>query len=101
MISPEMYAEQLQDATYLELIAERDNLIRYIRHYEKSEMRGDRSGKEWSINPQPVVRYQVYLEYLSELCRLMKEKYNKDYVWGERKLQEDVKSFKSKDQRRN
>lgn len=36
MISPEMYAEQFKDASYQEMIKERDSLIRYIRKYEKN-----------------------------------------------------------------
>lgn len=86
MISPEMYVEQFSDASYYEMIKERDNLIRYIRKYEKLEKAGDRSGEEWMIDPQPDVRYQMYLEYLSKLCACMKEKYNKEYVWGDKKL---------------
>lgn len=44
MISPEMYAEQFKEASYQEMIKERDSLIRYIRKYEKLEKAGDRSG---------------------------------------------------------
>ncbi len=86
MISPEMYVEQFSDVSYYEMIKERDNLIRYIRKYEKLEKAGDRSGEKWMIDPQPDVRYQMYLEYLSKLCACMKEKYNKEYVWGDKKL---------------
>ena len=32
-----------------------------------------------------------HLEYLSELCSFMHQKYNEEYVHGERKLSEDVK----------
>ena len=37
MISPEAYLEQMKDATYEQLIKERDGLIRYVRRYEKTE----------------------------------------------------------------
>ena len=37
MISPEMYVAQFENATYNEMIKERDGLIRYIRHFEKME----------------------------------------------------------------
>ncbi len=90
MISPNYYVERLKDATYGELIAERDDLIRSIQEFEKLEKAGDRSGKEWSIQPSPEVRYQMHLKYLSQLCDFMKEKYNSDYVWGDRKLTDDV-----------
>ena len=69
-------------------------LIRFIRKYEKKDVAGDRSGNEWSIHPQPDVRYQVYLEYLAELCKYMSKKYNKEYVWGDRTLKEDAEQTK-------
>ena len=43
MISPEAYLEQMKDATYEQLIKERDGLIRYVRRYEKTEKAGVRS----------------------------------------------------------
>ena len=92
MISPASYIEHLQDAGYLELIEERDRLLRFIKEYEGRDIAGYRSGDGWSVHPQPDVRYQVYLEYLSELCSLMQEKYNHDYVWGGRTLHDDAKS---------
>ena len=91
MISPASYIEKFEDAEYLRLIEERDRLLAFIKDYEKKDIAGDRSGEEWSIHPQPDVRYQMYLEYLSELCNLMREKYNAEYVWGNRKLSEDEK----------
>ncbi len=94
MISPEAYIDRFKGAEYLDLISERDRLIRFIKEYEEKDIAGDRSGKEWGIYPQPDVRYQVYLEYLSRLCMLMMEKYNEDYVWGGRTLQEDAKGKK-------
>lgn len=57
--------------------------------YEKKEKAGDRSGDEWMINPSPDVCYQVYLEYLAEMCKLMHQKYNEDYVWGEKSLSDE------------
>ena len=38
------------------------------------------------ICPSPDVRYQMYLEYLSGLCLFMRNKYNEEYVWGDKKL---------------
>lgn len=46
MRSPESYIESLKDVEYLELIKERDRLIRFIRKYEKKDVAGDRSGNE-------------------------------------------------------
>ena len=91
MIGPASYIEHFQDAEYLGLIEERDRLLRFIKEYEEKEIAGDRSGDEWNVHPQPDVRYQMYLKYLGEMCRLMQEKYNHDYGWGERKLYDDAK----------
>ena len=90
MISPKAYIEQLKEADYQKLIEERDELIHSIREFEKKEMAGDRTGEEWNLHPQPDVRYQMYLVYLGELCLLMKERYNDEYVWGDRSLKDDA-----------
>ena len=90
MISPSGYVNELKDQSYPELIRERDRLIRYIRKFEKNEAAGDRSDPAWGFCPQPDVQYQMNLEYLAALCGLMQEKYNEEYVWGGRKLQQDA-----------
>ncbi|MDO4648557.1 MAG: hypothetical protein Q4B26_07890 [Eubacteriales bacterium] len=86
MISPESYADQFKDASYEEWIKERNGLIRYIRKFEKLERANDRSGDDWMIHPTPEVRYQMYLEYLSEICSFMHKKYNAEYAHGDKKL---------------
>ena len=91
MISPSSYIKQLKNAEYLELIEERNNLLAFINDYEAKDIAGDKSGKEWSIHPKPDVRYQMYLDYLGALCSLMSEKYNQEYVWGDRNLKDDAK----------
>lgn len=98
MISPKSYAEKLEEASYLDLISERDNLIRYIRKYEKAEKAGDRSDSAWDVHPQPDVRYQMYLDYLAAICGVMREKYNQEYVWGNRTLKQDVEEGKGQKQ---
>ena len=90
MISPDYFAEERKNLSYPELIRERDELISFMQDFEKKEMAGDRSDPEWRYHPSPVVRYQMHLEYLTELCRLMKEKYNEEYVWGKRTLKQDA-----------
>lgn len=94
MISPETFIEHRRNATYLELIKERKRLIRIINKYEKNEIAEDHSGPEWLRTPSPVTQYQMYLEYLSELCSFMHKKYNAEYVHGDRKLSEDAKAQK-------
>ncbi len=95
MISPDWFRESLKDLSYLELIRERDRLIRFMRKYEKNEKAGDRSDPAWRICPAPDVRYQMYFDYLAQLCGLMREKYNEEYVWGNRTLKQDAEEEKN------
>ncbi len=90
-MSPASYIERIKDDEYMELIEERERLLKFIRWYEEQDKAGDRSGEEWNYNPRPDVRYQAYLGHLSELCSLMQEKYNHDYVLSDRKLRDDAK----------
>lgn len=50
MISPEAYIDSFRDAEYLDLIMERDRLMRFVKEYEEKDIAGDRSGKEWDIH---------------------------------------------------
>lgn len=89
MICPDSYMEMLKDKPYKDLIKCRDNLIRDVQRFERDEIKGDRSDPSWRMHPRPDVVYQVKLQYLSRLCAYMQEKYNAEYIWGERTLQED------------
>ena len=90
MISPDIYGKQFEDVPYPDLIRERDRLITEIRRFEVREMAGDRSDPAWGTCPSPEVRYQMHMEYLAGLCRLMQERYNREYVRGERTLKQDA-----------
>ena len=94
MISPNTYIEGLKDKSYLDLIRERDDLIRFMWKYEADEKAGDRSDPAWNICPRPNVRYQEYFGYLAAICDLMKKKYNEEYVLGDRTLKQDVEEEK-------
>lgn len=86
MLPPEAFIGSFADSSYEELIVERDGLIEAIRKYEENEKNGDRSGSEWNINPSPDVVYQCNMEYLAQLCLMMQEKYNQEYVLGDKRL---------------
>lgn len=88
MLSPGNFIHEYKDADYPELMKVRDRLVKDILEFEKKEMAGDRSGEEWEYCPSPEVVYQMNLEYLSALCKLMQEKYNTEYVWGDKELGE-------------
>ena len=91
MMAPEAYIDGLKDADYLTLMNERNDLIQSIRRFERDERRGDRSGEEWKLLPNPETAYRMNLEYLSELCRMMQDRYTEEYVGGGRRLSDDTR----------
>lgn len=82
MISPDGYAENHANDTFEEMIAERKRLVDIINQLEDVAYDKEHTDPKWQFNPGPDVRYQMTLLYLSELCVLLKEKYNEEIVWG-------------------
>lgn len=87
MQSPKGYIESHKEKTYKELLVERKELLKEIYSFENGEegelekrLRKDKD-EIVIVNPSPEVRYQCHLSYLAELCELIREKYNKEYVW--------------------
>lgn len=93
MISPMAYIKEYEKLPYLELMKEREQLISYLHEFEKNELIGDRSSPEWEYLPSPEVRYQMFFEYLAELCKLMSRRYNEEYVDGCHTLQQDAEGY--------
>lgn len=79
MMSPESFVRAYKDEPIEEIIKIRDELIDNIKNLEKIVFSKDRSSEEWNFHPGPDVRYQVNLEYLSQICILLSEKYNAEY----------------------
>lgn len=78
MISPEAYIDELKNITYKELIKEKDKLLKEISDFENNKI----ADEEYNINPSPDVIYQCNLLYLSKLCELIADKFNKEYEWN-------------------
>ena len=83
MFSPDAFIRQLKDYTFPQLIAEKDSLVIEIKELEKIVYENDRTDQEWNVDPSPDIRYQMNLEYLAALCKLIKEKYNREIVGAE------------------
>ena len=77
MMCPESYAMMYKDESYEKLLSVRDKLMEDILYFEAHRDEPE----EPRIEPSAEVRYQCHLEYLGELCKLIAEKYNKEYVW--------------------
>ncbi len=78
MISPEAFIEfECKDKSYKELLKIREELLKSIHDFENSDI----SQEAMLICPSPDVVYQMNLEYLGELCKLISETYNREVVW--------------------
>ena len=78
MISPESYIDELKNKTYKELIGEKNKLLKEISDFENNKI----ADEEYNINPSPDVIYQCNLLYLSKLCELIADRFNKEYEWN-------------------
>lgn len=83
MISPEVFIDEHKNDTFEQLITEKDSLVLEIKKLEKIVFDPEKKSEEWNVCPEPDVRFQMNLEYLAELCSFLKEKFNKEIVWGE------------------
>ena len=68
MMSPNMYIKELENKSYKELLKVRYELINEIKDFENNKV-------ENSIKPSPETMYKVHLQYLSELCLLISNKF--------------------------
>ncbi|WP_462406699.1 hypothetical protein [Gracilibacillus sp. Marseille-QA3620] len=78
MICPEGYIEMQNNKSYIDLIEERESLIRKIREFEENISSTD--DFMISLSPSPEVVYQMNLLYLGKLCELIAEVYNRENV---------------------
>jgi hypothetical protein len=84
MISPEGFIAKHKNKSYAELVALREDLLAEIREFEGN---AEHKSEGLIVHPSPEVRYQCNLEYLSKLCGLIAETYNREIAWGD-KMQE-------------
>lgn len=47
------------------------------------------------MRPSPEVVYQCKFEYLGELCKLIADKYNQEYVWGDTEEETESNQYNS------
>ena len=78
MISPNTFIEfECKGKSYAELLKIRDELLEEIYAFEK----GGISSEARMISPSPEVIYQMNLEYLGVLCKLISDTYNSEVIW--------------------
>ena len=84
------YMDGLKRKSYPELMRERERLLYFMHTFEAEETAGERNAAGRQACPAPEIRYQVYFEYLSVLCGVMRERYRRDYASGRRTLKEEA-----------
>ncbi len=74
MISPEHFRSLHENDSYEELLAVRDDLLERIRRFEKDGA----PAEEMFCSPSPESRYQSYLHFTAEICKLIADRYRDD-----------------------
>ncbi len=85
MMSPEVYIDEQKNKSYDELLKEKERLVKDIEQYENNP-----DFEEIIIDPSPDVRYQCNLEYLSELCKLIADKFMHENFYKNRQKNKDI-----------
>ena len=70
MISPQAYAAQFKNCTLEQCIQERDELLAELKEFELHPV----FDRDAGMLPTPMTQYKVKMEYLKELCDLIREK---------------------------
>ena len=81
MLDPKSYIERLEDSGLEELFNERDDLIEYMRKYERHEL----DEGSFMCCPDPETIYFVYVKYLSEISdlivrKMVEEDFHEKYI---------------------
>lgn len=65
MISPNSYKEEHKNLSLIELIDERNELIKSLNNYENNHIKNEKGNNlEGIMSPSPATRYDCYNEYL-------------------------------------
>ena len=68
MVNPKSYRSKYENAGLDELLSERDRLIKFMHKYENHKL----PDEDYTINPDPEVVYLSNMDYLTEICDLIK-----------------------------
>ena len=93
MIDPFSYVDKFEDASYLEILKFKDELISYISDFEHDF---DKEEWSWESSPGPDVGYQLNLELLGLIAPLLKEAFNREYEMGDKNMDDylnDMREF--------
>ena len=81
MISPYSYKEEHKNLSLIELIDERNELIKSLNNYENNHIKNENSNNLKEImSPSPATRYHCDNEYLKEITDLILEKQREEQI---------------------
>ena len=79
MISPNSYKEEHKNLSLIELIDERNELIKSLNNYENNHIKNENANNlDGIMSPSPATRYHWYNEYLKEITDLILEKLSEE-----------------------
>ena len=81
MIDPFSYVDMFENASYLELLRFKNELISCISDFEHDF---DKEEQSWESSPGLDVGYQLNLELLGLIAPLLKEAFNREYEMGDK-----------------
>ena len=83
MLAPEHYVEQFKNASYLEILKFKNELVSLISNFEHDYEMED---SQWVERPSPDVYYQWNLKVLGLIAPMLSEAFNREYEWGEKNM---------------
>ena len=93
MIDPMTYVDQYENASYLDILKFKNELVESITKFEHDF---DRKDPDWKFAPGPDVQYQWNLEALGFLSSMLAKAFNREYESREEdtlKYGKDMKKF--------
>lgn len=81
MIDPMTYVDQYENASYLDILKFKNELVESITKFEHDF---DRKDSDWKFAPGPDVQYQWNLEALGFIASMLSKAFNKEYETGDK-----------------
>lgn len=81
MIAPMTYVDQYENASYLDILKFKNELVESITKFEHDF---DRKDPDWKFAPGPDVQYQWNLEALGFIASMLSKAFNKEYETGDK-----------------
>ncbi len=95
-MDPKQYAEQYKNASYIELLRLKNELVSCISEFEQDYAKEE---LVWDTSPGPDVGYQWNLEVLGLIAPMLSEAFNSEYEWGDKDMNDylnDMRKFYEK-----